>query len=259
MTRKGDAVDRRTVLKIGGIGAAAGLAGLPLLGSRGARAAATLQVADAADLTTADGSFTYVAYGLSPLRFEWSGMDDPATHGRVEKTFRVYAGGQEATDGWTDGGTDQGALGDGEGGAFAMGDTGGWGGANDGNSGPGREGWFEFNFGGAATTGAGGGLYAPVSSLQPGTRQTVTDARGREVTVTTMPNAITPSELTPPADGEADTYEVRLRTRCSAWDGDPASGGSELGAARAQASFEASVTNEPATGDVTASGSATSG
>lgn len=102
------------------------------------------------EATTDDGKIKYVSYG-GKLHFKWDGLDTEATHAGYNVKVRLHTERSNDYDGddwtaWRDFGTGTGKLGD-DSGSYDQGETGGWGGENDSNSGPGTEGFFQFKFG----------------------------------------------------------------------------------------------------------------
>lgn len=147
-------VSRRNFVRTLGIAAgsaAVGGIGIGVFGDNAAAADAELNSLNPTlEATTDDGEIQYVAYG-GRLRFTWDGLDREATHGGYNVKVRVHTDrtndhGGNNWSAWHDFGTGTGRLGD-DSGSYDRGETGGWGGKNDSNSGPGTDGFFEFRFG----------------------------------------------------------------------------------------------------------------
>ncbi|MFB6176440.1 MAG: hypothetical protein ABEI99_04730, partial [Halobaculum sp.] len=142
---------RRQILRTAGVaGATAAVSGVGVLTltSDASAADTTLEATSPSAVTTDDGEIKYVAFG-GRLRFEWDGLDAPATYGYYKVESRVNTGGGFSS--WRSHGSDFGPLGDDPGsgtnhdgnGKFEQGEentSGSWGGRNDSNSGTGTDG-----------------------------------------------------------------------------------------------------------------------
>lgn len=219
---------RRQILTgAGAIGAAVAAGGIGMFAfTDGAAAADTsLEATDPSAATTDDGEIKYVAFG-GRLRFQWDGLDSEATYGEYKVETRVNTGGGFSS--WRSHGSDFGELGDGSGGSYDQGETGGWGGNNDSNSGPGTDGFFQFKYGDEnnnedyAIAGSGSNLR---------------DAANKYDT----------SVFEADNDGGTQQTDVQFRMTCRVYDGDPSSGGNLLIEDNDAATFTVTVNNRQAT------------
>jgi hypothetical protein len=219
-------MERRTLLKgIGGAGATAAAGGISWIALTGGAAAAdtSLEGASPTAVTTDDGEIQYVAYG-GRLRFEWDGLDSEATYGWYKAESRINNG-----DGWTawrSHGAGSGKLGD-DSGAYEEGETGGWGGSNDSNSGPGTEGFFQFKFG------------SPY-----GQKDYAISGNGSDVVA--VNNQYNTSQFEVDTDGGKQKTKVQIRKTCRVYDGEPGNGGNIIIEDADKAQFTVTVKNRQA-------------
>lgn len=235
-----ETMQRRDVLKTaGGIGVGTAIGGLGVIAFTGNATAAdaNLEGIDPGAVTTDDGDITYVSYG-GRLRFEWDGLDSEATHGEYQVYTRVQRNDGSWTS-WADQGSAYGRLGDGSGGSYDEGETGGWGGDNDSNSGPGTEGFFQFKFGEPYDQKD----YA-IAYDDPGDLDADDDG---EDDAHEVADPYTTDRFAAEEDGGQNRTKVDVRKVCRVYDGEPGNGGTELIEDEDAARFEVVVNNREAT------------
>lgn len=216
-------LDRRSVLTgIGGL--AVGGAGLAAFSGSATAAKTNLEATDPSAVTTDDGEIKYVAFG-GLLRFQWDGLDTEAQYGWYRTETRVNTG--SGWSNWRSHGSADGPLGD-DSGAYEEGETGGWGGENDSNSGPGTEGYFQFKYGDEN----GNQDYAIA-----GSGSDLRDAANKYDT----------SVFEAESDGGEQETKVQFRKTCRVYDGEPGNGGSLIIGASDTAMFTVTVNNRQAT------------
>jgi len=227
MSRNFGDIGRRGVLKRGtALGAAAlgGAGGLAFLTDSARAADTSLEATDPKAVETDDGEIKYVAFG-GRLRFEWDGLDTEATHGWFKTETRINTG--SGWSGWRNHGTGSGELGDGSG-EYEQGETGGWGGNNDSNSGPGTDGFFQFKY---------GDDYNNQDYAIAGSGSNLNDHANKWDT----------SNFEADTDGGTQQTKVQFRKTCRVYDGEVGGGGSMLIEASDKAMFTVTVNNEEAT------------
>lgn len=217
-------VGRRTVLKGAAAAGVAAMGGYAFAGSATA-ANTSLEATSPSAVTTDDGEIKYVAFG-GRLRFEWDGLDTGATYGWYKTETRVNTG--NGFSNWRSHGSDYGELGDSSGDSYDQGESGGWGGTNDSNSGPGTDGFFQFKYGDEnnnedyAIAGSGTNLRDAANKYKTSVFEADTDGGKQETT-------------------------VQFRKTCRVYDGEPGNGGSMIIEASDKAKFTVTVKNRTAT------------
>lgn len=263
-------MERRTFLKGaalgGGILATGGIVTNQFVG--GARGAVTsFGISDPpSGIATPDGTVNAVGYTFDPLVFEWGGLDTTATWGGVQGSIFVEetdgAGNYKSTVGDGSFARDAGQLGevnggDGDGdaatyvGGQADSETSGWGGANDGNTGPGLEGAFYVDY----ETETAQRYDLVTGTVDDG--NTYIDSNHQYATLASQ---VATSSYPVPASGNSTYIRVRVTVECAVYDGDPSlTGTTTLASDNPSGSFTFQVTNEATTGTTTGSGSGGAG
>jgi hypothetical protein len=207
---------RRQLLKgAGAAGATAAASGIGLIALSGGSVAAdtALQASDPSAVTTDDGEIEYVAFG-GRLRFEWDGLDAPATYGWYKVETRVNTGSGWSS--WRSHGADAGELGA------------NWGGSNDSTQQTGTDGVFQFKY---------GSPYNQPDYAIAGSASNVRDAANKYDT------AVFEAET----DGGQQSTDVQFRMTCRVYDGQPGNGGNVLAEDADTAMMTVTVNNRAAT------------
>lgn len=243
-------MQRRDILKTaGGIGAATTAGGLGLLAMTGGAAA---QIEDPAPISaeTNDGEIEYVAFG-GLFHFSWDGLDSTAQYGSYTVETRVMRDDGTWT-AWANHGADSGPLGDdtedtashdGDG-EFEEGEkntSATWGGDNDSNSGPTKDGYFQFKFGEPY----GQKDYA-IAYDDP--QELDTDGDGDDE-AHPVNNPWSTSRFNETDDGSKRKTQVEIRMTGRVYDADPNEGGTELISENAKAKMVVTIGNEQETAD----------